>query len=97
MDAQPRPLCGPHQMIPGRPHSFVVELETGRTSWTAVLDAVRPEPGTEPAALTASQLRDVVDRLLHHCLRQREHFDEEAAFSTTVEQAPQAPQAPQAA
>ena len=28
-------------MIPGWPYSFVAALEPGRTSWTAVLDAVR--------------------------------------------------------
>ena len=33
------------QMIPGWPYSFVAALETGRTSWTAVLDAVRLGPG----------------------------------------------------
>ncbi|GAA2604313.1 hypothetical protein GCM10010399_39060 [Dactylosporangium fulvum] len=30
-----------HIMIPGWPYSFVVALQTGRTSWTAPLDAVR--------------------------------------------------------
>lgn len=30
-----------HQMIPGWPYSVVAALETGRTSWTAVLDAIR--------------------------------------------------------
>ena len=29
------------QMIPGWPYSIVAALETGRTSWTAVLDAIR--------------------------------------------------------
>ena len=29
------------QRIPGWPYSFVAALEPGRTSWTAVLDAVR--------------------------------------------------------
>lgn len=29
------------QLIPGWPYSFVAALEPGRTSWTAVLDAVR--------------------------------------------------------
>ena len=32
------------QLIPGWPYSFVAALETGRTSWTAVLDAVRLGP-----------------------------------------------------
>ncbi|WP_371774905.1 transposase [Streptomyces sp. NBC_01438] len=42
------------QMIPGWPYSFVVAPETGRTSWTAVLDAVRLEPGADVAAVTAA-------------------------------------------
>lgn len=53
-----------HQMIPGWPYSFVVALETGRTSWTVVLDAVRLEPGADVAAVTAAQLRDMVARLI---------------------------------
>ena len=32
---------GNAQMIPGWPYSFVAALEPGRSSWTAVLDAVR--------------------------------------------------------
>ena len=32
---------GNAQMIPGWPYSFVAALETGPTSWTAPLDAVR--------------------------------------------------------
>jgi len=32
---------GNAQMIPGWPYSFVAALETGPTSWTALLDAVR--------------------------------------------------------
>jgi hypothetical protein len=53
-----------HQMIPGWPYSFVVALETGRTSWTAVLDSVWLEPGADLAAVTTAQLRDVVVRLI---------------------------------
>lgn len=30
---------GKHQMVPGWPYSVVAALETGRTSWTAVLSA----------------------------------------------------------
>jgi hypothetical protein len=51
-------------MIPGWPYSFVAALETGRTSWTAVLDAVRLGPADDATAVTATQLRDVVDRLV---------------------------------
>lgn len=53
-----------HQMIPGWPYSVVAALETGRTSWTAVLDAIRLEPGADLAAVTTAQLREVVERLV---------------------------------
>ncbi|MGI5208619.1 NF041680 family putative transposase [Spirillospora sp. CA-108201] len=52
------------QFIPGWPYSFVAALETGRTSWTAVLDAVRLGPADDATAVTAAQLRQVVERLL---------------------------------
>jgi hypothetical protein len=55
---------GNAQVIPGWPYSFVAALETGRTSWTAVLDAVRFGPADDATAVTATQLRDVVDRLI---------------------------------
>jgi DDE superfamily endonuclease len=42
----------------------VVALETGRSSWTAPLDAVRLAPGDDAATVTAAQLRDVVARLV---------------------------------
>jgi hypothetical protein len=38
--------------------------ETGRSSWTAPLDAVRLAPGEDAATVTATQLRDVVARLI---------------------------------
>lgn len=53
-----------HQMIPGWPYSWVAALEPGRTSWTAVLDAVRLGPDDDEAAVTATQLREVVARLV---------------------------------
>ena len=43
---------------PGRPYSVVAALEPGRTSWTAVLDAVRLGPHNETAEVTAT-----------HCVR----------------------------
>ena len=49
------------QLIPGWPYSFVAALETGRTSWTAVLDAVRLGPADDATAVTAAQLREVVE------------------------------------
>jgi DDE superfamily endonuclease len=52
------------QLIPGWPYSFVAALETGRSSWTAVLDAVRLGPTDDATAITATQLRDVIDRLI---------------------------------
>ncbi len=51
------------QLIPGWPYSFVAALEPGRTSWTAVLDAVRLGPTDDATAVTARQLRAVVGRL----------------------------------
>jgi hypothetical protein len=35
---------GQARMIPGWPYSVIAALEPGRTSWTAVLDAVRLGP-----------------------------------------------------
>ncbi|EFC83475.1 NF041680 family putative transposase [Parafrankia sp. EUN1f] len=65
-----RPFCHVHgraknqaQLIPGWPYSFVAALEPGRTSWTAVLDAVRLGPADDATAVTADQLRAVVGRL----------------------------------
>ena len=52
------------QLIPGWPYSFVAALETGRTSWTAVLDAVRLGPADDATAVTAAQLRGVIERLI---------------------------------
>jgi hypothetical protein len=52
------------QMIPGWPYSFVAALEPGRTSWTAVLDAVRLGPHDDVAEVTALQLRAVLGRLI---------------------------------
>jgi hypothetical protein len=52
------------QLIPGWPYSFVATLEVGRSSWTAVLDAVRLGPADDATAVTADQLRAVIDRLV---------------------------------
>jgi len=54
---------GQAQMIPGWPYSVVAALESGRTSWTAVLDAVRLGPDDDEIAVTAAQVREVVTRL----------------------------------
>ena len=55
---------GQAQMIPGWPYSFVAALEPGRTSWTALLDAVRLGPADDTTAATAGQLRAVITRLV---------------------------------
>lgn len=52
------------QFIPGWPYSFVAALEAGRTSWTALLDALRLGPADDVAEATAAQLREVVERLI---------------------------------
>ena len=54
---------GQAQMIPGWPYSIIAALEPGRTSWTAVLDAVRLGPDDDPTTVTATQLRELVERL----------------------------------
>jgi len=54
---------GQAQMIPGWPYSVIAALEPGRTSWTAVLDAVRLGPDDDEIAVTAAQVRDVITRL----------------------------------
>lgn len=41
-------------MVPGWPYSIGVALETGRSSWTAPLDAVRLAPGDDAATVTVS-------------------------------------------
>ncbi|WP_316691126.1 NF041680 family putative transposase, partial [Pseudonocardia sp. H11422] len=61
---------GQAQLIPGWPYSFVAALEPGRTSWTALLDAVRLGPADDATAVTADQLRAVIGRLVtagHWC------------------------------
>jgi hypothetical protein len=51
-------------MIPGWPYSVIAALEPGRTSWTAVLDAVRLGPDDDETEMTAAQVRDVITRLI---------------------------------
>lgn len=52
------------QFTPGWLYSFVAVLEPGATSWTAILDAVRLGPVDDVTAVTAAQLRGVVERLI---------------------------------
>src|SRR5882757_7869282 len=54
---------GQAQMIPGWPYSFVAALEPGRTSWTALLDVVRLGPCDDATEVTATQVREVIERL----------------------------------
>jgi hypothetical protein len=54
---------GVRQTIPGWPYSIVAALESGRTSFTALLDAVRLVPGQDATGVTAGQIRDVFGRL----------------------------------
>ena len=55
---------GQAQMIPGWPYSVIAAPEPGRTSWTAVLDAVRLGAGDDETAVTAAQVRQVIARLI---------------------------------
>jgi hypothetical protein len=55
---------GQAQMIPGWPYSVIAALEPGRTSWTAVLDAVRLGPDDDETEVTAGQVREVITGLI---------------------------------
>ncbi|MGW1787086.1 transposase, partial [Streptomyces sp. NPDC002143] len=52
------------QIIPGSPYSFVAALTPDRTLWTAVLHAVLLGPKADAIAVSAHQLRQVVERLI---------------------------------
>ncbi|MER5436631.1 NF041680 family putative transposase [Streptomyces sp. NPDC002588] len=52
------------QLVPGWRYSFVAALESGRTSWCQVLDAVRLGPADDIAEVTAVQVRRVVTDLI---------------------------------
>ena len=58
------PTAAADQLIPGWPYSFVAALESGRTSWCALLDAVRLGPADDATTVTAAQLREVVTRII---------------------------------
>src|SRR3954447_9369224 len=51
------------QFVPGWPYQLVAALESGPTSWTAILDVIRLGPAEDATAVTAAQLRAVVGRL----------------------------------
>jgi hypothetical protein len=50
-------------MIPGWAYSFVGALESGPTSWVALLDAVRLRTDDDATEVTAAQVRGLVARL----------------------------------
>ncbi|SCG10997.1 DDE superfamily endonuclease [Streptomyces sp. MnatMP-M27] len=52
------------QFVPGWRYSFVAALESGRTSWCQLLDAVRLGPADDVAEVTAAQVRRVVTDLI---------------------------------
>ncbi|GCB53137.1 hypothetical protein SNL152K_10494 [Streptomyces sp. NL15-2K] len=52
------------QFVPGWLYSFVAALESGRTSWCQILDALRLGPADDVAEVTASQVRRVVTDLI---------------------------------
>ncbi|WP_371773570.1 NF041680 family putative transposase [Streptomyces sp. NBC_01438] len=52
------------QFVPGWPYSFVAALESGRTSWCQILDALRLGPADDVAETTAAQVRRVVEDLI---------------------------------
>ncbi|MGW1786110.1 NF041680 family putative transposase [Streptomyces sp. NPDC002143] len=52
------------QFIPGWPYSFVAALESGRTSWCRLLDAVSLGPDDDVAEATAAQVGRVVEDLI---------------------------------
>lgn len=49
---------GTRQTIPGWPYSVIAALETGRTSWTHLLDAARIGPDDDLTEVCATQIRD---------------------------------------
>ncbi len=53
-----------HIPVPGWPYSVICALETGRSSWTAPLDALRLAPGDDAATVTAGQMRELIERLV---------------------------------
>ena len=60
---RPRPGQGQRPDDPGLAVLGRGRVGSGRSSWTAVLDAVRLGPADDATAVTAAQLREVVDRL----------------------------------
>lgn len=53
-----------HIPVPGWPYSVICVLETGRSSWTASLEALRLAPCDDAATVTARQMCELVERLI---------------------------------
>jgi hypothetical protein len=53
-----------HIPVPGWPYSVICALESGRSSWTAPLDALRLVPGDDAATVTSRQMRELTERLI---------------------------------
>lgn len=53
-----------HIPVPGWPYSVICALEPGRSSWSAPLDILRLAPGDDAAAVTARQVRELVQHLV---------------------------------
>ncbi|GAA1616821.1 hypothetical protein J3R03_003198 [Actinoplanes couchii] len=62
-------------MILGWPYSIIAARETGRTSWTALLDAVRLPPGADVTTITCTQVRQLINRLTATGQRQAGYSD----------------------
>ncbi|MGH3860949.1 NF041680 family putative transposase [Actinokineospora sp.] len=54
---------GTRKTVPGWPFSFAAGLEWGPSSWTALLDAVRIDPGDDATVATFEQVKRVIGRL----------------------------------
>jgi hypothetical protein len=54
---------GKHQTVPGWPYSVAAALGAGRSSWTAPLDIRRLGPDDDATEVTATQIRELIDRL----------------------------------
>lgn len=52
------------QFVPGWPYSFIAALESGRTSWCQILDALRLGPADDVAKTTADRVRRLVEDLI---------------------------------
>jgi DDE superfamily endonuclease len=54
---------GVRKTVPGWPYSVIVALESGRSSFTAPLDALRLRPSDDLTTVSATQIRDTITQL----------------------------------